>query len=451
MGSLRSRPVLAGAIALVCLGLTGMAVWLIVWPQARGWYHWWQMHAAVQDSEFEAARAHLQQCLQVWPNSPEVHFHMARVARRDGDLALARQELAVAQRLGWPSSAIELEQQLQQAQAGAVREVEQALKRRVETGHEDSEIILEALTTGYLNINYLADAFVVALYWQKLFPRRWQSHLLMGIIFERRHRADLATAEYRKVLELKPDQAQARHQLAALLLSYSKLYDQALVQYQELVRYHPDYLPGWVGLARCQRALQRYDDARRSLDKALALNPEQPEALLMMGQLAMDQERLEEALHYFQRAIRYLPDDLTANHALASALQELGRHEEAEPYNRRRLQLEQDLRRLDEIRRSIYDLEFAKDEKLGSPMRRSRSVALRREAATLAMRVGDDTDAALWVMSLLQYDPNDPEARRLAAELQARAKEKRPERSGSPLAPGGGPRVTEPIRPSAGS
>ncbi|MCS6976797.1 MAG: tetratricopeptide repeat protein [Gemmatales bacterium] len=448
LGNLRERPFSAGVVLLACLAIIAATGYFLIWPHLRGWYHWRQMAAAARDSDFENARLHLQECLKIWPNSPEVHFHLARVARRDGDYATARQELVIAQRLGWPESAIELEKQLIQAQSGAIREVQEALKSRVETGHEDSELILEALTTGYLQNNFLADAFVTALYWQKLFPNRWQSHLLLGILFERRHRADLATAEYRRVLELKPDQIQARHQLAFLLVSYSKLYPEALEQYREIVRYHPDDLAGWVGMARCLRALQRYDEARKSLDEVFRRDPEYPDAWLLRAQLARDEEKLEEALEWARKAYEKMPHDLSANHILASVLFELGRNEEAEPYNRRRLELERDIRRLMEIRRSIYDLEHEKSknlESLGS--QRSKTLALRREAANLALRLGDETDAALWTLSLLQLDPTDPEARRLAAELQARRQGKGETRQPKAFTPQTLPGLGEPYRP----
>lgn len=447
-GSLRQRPFTACGLLLACLAIIVSTAYFLIWPQMRGWYHWRQMEAAARDSDFEQARVHLEECLKVWPRSPEVHFQLARIARRDGDFTTARQELAVAQRLGWPETAIELEKLLIQAQSGSIREVQEALKQRVETGHDDSELILEALTTGYLQNNFLADAYVTALYWQKLFPNRWQAHLLLGILFERRHRADLAVAEYRRVLELKPDQLQARHQLAFLLLTYSKLYAEALEQYQQLVRYHPDDVAGWVGVARCQRALQRYDEARKSLEEVFRRDPEYPEALLLRAQLARDEEKLEEALDWARKAIQHLPHDLTANHVMASVLFELGRNEEAEPYNRRRLELERDIRRLMEIRRSIYDMEHEKGASLESAgIRRSKTLALRREAANLALRLGDETDAALWTLSLLQIDPTDPEARRLAAELQARNRSKAEEKEPKTYTPQTLPRLREPYRP----
>lgn len=449
-GNLRQRPVSAIGLLIGCAAIIVLTGYLFIYPELRGWYHWWKMQAATRESQFDVARAHLEECLKVWPGSAEVHFQLARTARRDGDFATARQELAAAKRLGWPEAAIELEHLLIQAQSGSVREVQEILKSRVETGHEDSEIILEALTTGYLHNNFLADAYVAALYWQKLFPRRWQAHLIMGIIFERRHRADLAVAEYRKVLELKPDQLQARLQLASLLLTYSKLYAEALEQYQELVRYHPDDPAGWVGVANCLRALQRYDEAKAHVEQVLARHPDYPEALLLRAQLAWDVEQLDEALEWAQKAIQRIPHDLTANHLMATVLYELGRAEEAEPYNRRRVELERDIRRLMEIRRTIYDLEHKKEDDFGSlTAQRSKSLALRREAAGLALRLGDLTDAATWILSVLQIDPSDPEARRLAAELQARTRAQLPPGSPKPHTPQTLPGIREPFRPVA--
>ena len=438
---------------LVVMGsaaVTISAVLFIVWPESRGWYHWWHAQAALEASQFETARTHLQECLKSWPRSGEVHFQLARAARRDSDFAAARLHLAQAKRHNWSEAAIDLEHQLIQAQTGAVRTVEQALKLHVERGHEDSFIILEALTLGFLNNNYLSDAYVSALYWQKIFPRRWEPHLIMGMIFERRHRAALAIDEYRRALELKPDQPQARLQLANILLVYAKQYPEAQAEFEAYIRYHPEDPAGHIGLARCQRALRKYDAATSTVERVLKDHPDHPEAQQLRGLLAWDVEDLPTAEKWLQKAIKSLPDDLALNHTLALVLQELGRPDEAEPYLRRRLEIEKDTRRLMEIQSQLYDLELKKGDTLvASAGQRMRTLAMRREAAAISSRLGDETGAATWALSALQQAPDDPETRRLVAELQEKSKQRAATATSKYYTPGPPRGLGEPFRPNA--
>ncbi|HEV3256185.1 MAG TPA: tetratricopeptide repeat protein, partial [Gemmataceae bacterium] len=123
----RVRPVAARLVVLACLLVIGGLGYFVIYPQVNAVYHWRHARKALDAYEFAQARADLQRCLEVWPESGETHFLMARTCRRDGDMEQARAELQQAKRLHWVEEQIRLEYLLQEAQGGAVPQVERAL------------------------------------------------------------------------------------------------------------------------------------------------------------------------------------------------------------------------------------------------------------------------------------------------------------------------------------
>src|SRR5205823_1655942 len=94
------------AVALALLGLIGFAAY----SAGRGFWaerHFRAAERALERNDFAQARTHLQWCLQADPTRPEVHFLLARTARRTGILAEAQEQLAACARLGGIPEAIE--------------------------------------------------------------------------------------------------------------------------------------------------------------------------------------------------------------------------------------------------------------------------------------------------------------------------------------------------------
>src|SRR5207248_5090051 len=77
--------------------------------------------------------------------------------------------------------------------------------------------------------------------------------------------------------------------------------------------------------------------------------------------------------------------------ALATTLRLLNRQEEAQRYEAKRQALEHDLRRMEDLTKEI--------------IQRPRDAALRCEAGTILLRLGQDEQAARWLASALLIDP----------------------------------------------
>jgi tetratricopeptide (TPR) repeat protein len=87
----------------------------------------------------------------------------------------------------------------------------------------------------------------------------------------------------------------------------------------------------WVIVAKVQLQNERPAEAKRSLDRALALDPERSTTWLGLGYLAESEGRVEEALQLYERA-RSVPNVSPEAHWRAAALLvELDRREQARP------------------------------------------------------------------------------------------------------------------------
>ncbi len=81
-----------------------------------------------------------------------------------------------------------------------------------------------------------------------------------------------AEAEYRRALELSPNDAQAQFSLGTALASYGEL-DLAIELMQQVLVTEPLRAGAYKGLATYLMALHRFDDAERAMNKAIELQP----------------------------------------------------------------------------------------------------------------------------------------------------------------------------------
>src|SRR5438445_12961626 len=89
--------------------------------------------------------------------------------------------------------------------------------------------------------------------------------LFRGRVFQLCHSTDRAIAEYRRVLELKPDHLEANLELANALM-VNAAFQEAAEHFQTYLQRCPDEPGASVGLANCQFSLGQFEAARTSLE-----------------------------------------------------------------------------------------------------------------------------------------------------------------------------------------
>ncbi len=403
-GGLKRRPWLAGCLLAACLALAGGAG-VLIGVQLWASHHWQRALQAVQESDWPAARAHLETCLGVWPRSAETHFLMARVCRRGGDLDSARTHLRRAEELHWITEAVDLEYLLLKAEAGGIGPVDQALRSQLRIGHRDAPLILEALIRGHLLINGLRDAYHYAELWVRSYPDDWQGYFYRGAVLQRlgHSYSHLTLKDYERAVERKPTQPEARFRLAQTLENLGR-HAEALPHYQAFQDRYPESIEAAAGRVRCLISLTRLAEATELLDELLLRKPGEAELCFLRGRIALDRDEPEQAVIWLERAQKELgPNSVEFHHTLGGTYRRLGRVEDSDRHAGLAREIEKDLRRVQEITKAVSEDD--------------QNLALRLEAGEILARRGRTEDAGRWVISALRIDPRHAGARAALARL----------------------------------
>jgi tetratricopeptide (TPR) repeat protein len=342
------------------------------------------------------ARDHLACCLRVWPNDGRVHFLMAQAARRAGDLDEAARSLRRAEEAGWVAEAIELEKTLAAVQQGDVERAEPMLVSFVQRDHPDKLLILEALAQGCRRTYQLPRALAHLDTWLGLQPDsaralawRGETWLLLG-------RPRDALADYRKAVEVEPQEDEARLKVAELLLGFHEA-EQASTHFTELLNRHPDDGEALFGLACCRAEQGDTSAAQELLDRLLSSQPAHVGALTERGKIALDTGNPQDAERWLRKAAEAAPFEHETLYTLYRCLTANGHAKEAEEYRARARRIEEDRKRLDELRAGV----------LTAP----HDASLRCEMGLILLRNGQDKEGVRWLESALREDPGHEAAR----------------------------------------
>ncbi len=120
-----------------------------------------------------------------------------------------------------------------------------------------------------------------------------------------------AKIEYLNVVQLDPDHAEGHFKLAEVLWKLDN-YGEARWQYKEAVRLDPANVPARLQLARIEIAVQRPKDAQEQVDAILAQEPQNVDALLLHGVLSSMEGNLEALLSDADRALAVDPKNEAA-------------------------------------------------------------------------------------------------------------------------------------------
>jgi thioredoxin-like negative regulator of GroEL len=297
---------------------------------------WLEAQRTIEARDFEAAKEHLQRCLEICPFNAEVHFLLARTSRRSGDLAAWRREMQTAQVLQWAKEDIDMERRLAQAQSGALPDADRVLRVSLDKHPADEILIWEVLVQGYIDKRLPNEILATTGDWIARHPNDWLAYFYRGYA-----NLDLgagkslkAIEDFRQVLELKPDRVEARFSLA---YAYTKLgrYQDALEQFQACLQSRPNDPVALRGVATCQLSLSEPEAARAALDALPDEQKASASVYLLRAKLAWVDVKAEEALQWAKRAEALAPTDLEVIHTLAMVLRHLKKDAEAAKYQRR--------------------------------------------------------------------------------------------------------------------
>jgi predicted Zn-dependent protease len=393
--------------ARIVLGLVTLLV--IGWCTWRVGRHFWaqsQLHAArtaLDLGQTATAKTYLLACLPIRPDDPEVHFLLARVARRSGDAREADEHLRQAKRLGGVPEEIQLERQLQDVQRGFMGSMEKQLLAYAEKGHPDRLEILDALAHGYLVTFRLTQARDVLDRLLELEPRNASAWVMRGkAMYHSRGYAEAAN-NYGRAVELAPDDADARLLLAECLFENAQP-EQALTHFEIL--YKQDERPTVAGTggssdiavplgrARCMLELGRIEEARDALDNLDRLAPANFNVLALRGKLALRQLDPAGAEVWLRKAVEVEPGDRDSVYSLALCLQQqqnADKKAEAARWFKQVKLIESEQTRLADTTAQVLAAPY-------DPMPRLK-------AGEIFLKLGNEREGLRWLYSALQQDP----------------------------------------------
>jgi predicted Zn-dependent protease len=193
------------------------------------------------------------------------------------------------------------------------------------------------------------------------------------------------------VVQLDPEQDEARSHMGALLVQLSKG-EEALPHLEYLYQLQPDTPIIAVQLAKCRYQLGQPAAAEATLKDLLARWPDYPPALTELGRLAQQAGRFGEAEELLRKAARLQPGDQPTQYLYSQLLMQSGKTAEAKEVDKNLKQIEADVVRMEELLNGKLE---------NSP----HDPGLLFETGMIAIRAGVVDDGVRWLESALKEDP----------------------------------------------
>jgi tetratricopeptide (TPR) repeat protein len=139
-------------------------------------------------------------------------------------------------------------------------------------------------------------------------PARVQEHRNLGIAFYRTGMYEEAVREFKRVAELQPGDLEAPFFIGLVALRTADP-KRAVRRFMEVVEGGGRWAGAFHGLALALEMLGRHGDALLTIDEALEIRPNRPDALLSRAILLAKSGRMDEAVEAFERYREGLGDD----------------------------------------------------------------------------------------------------------------------------------------------
>jgi tetratricopeptide (TPR) repeat protein len=167
----------------------------------------------------------------------------------------------------------------------------------------------------------------------KLDPHMAPAWLFLGTTRLQLGEASAALKPLRTVLQLQPDQHQARQMLADALFSLDRL-EEARTEYQRIATEDSQNATAWYGLGRCYELL-----SSTTFEKLQELAPESAYVLSLLAEARLREQQFSSAFYLYRRALERMPTLHGLHSALAEIYRQTGHPEWAEIEEQREMAL----------------------------------------------------------------------------------------------------------------
>jgi tetratricopeptide (TPR) repeat protein len=353
---------------------------------------------ALDRADFARARELLTKALKDKPHDPKLLFLAGQTARRAEAFEEAEKYFKECDRLKVASDGVALERALIRAQSGDLKDVETELVKAGEKEENpDGALILEALGRGNARIYRFSRALEFLSELLRRYPDNIPALLERAKVWGRAsvdnwgrepgHHPN-AVADYRKVVELDPDNFEARLLLAEAL---SDDPNEAITEFEHLQKAQPKNAAVLLGMARCRIALSETDEARKLVDAILEKDAKNAAALRERAQVDMVDGEPAKAESWLQKALEIEPLDRKTVYTMLLCERQLGKEKESKPFFETLKSIETDRERLNDIMRKLNES--------------TEDTALYHEAGALMLRLGQKEEGVRCLQHVLLLDP----------------------------------------------
>jgi len=169
-----------------------------------------------------------------------------------------------------------------------------------------------SLGIGFLNIHQYENActsFNIAI---SIEPNFIEAYFNLAKALKSLERYDEAISNYSKCQSLNSNYADAYNNRGLIYLENSRAPEKALIDFQNFLKILPNAWNGFYNIANCYAKLNKHKDAIKNYNKALQLNPDNPDIHLRRGGVYKELKQYINALEDYDRAIDLNPKDENA-------------------------------------------------------------------------------------------------------------------------------------------
>ena len=205
-----------------------------------------------------------------------------------------------------------------------------------------SAVILSALIySAHMQVSYWQNSESLWTHTLACTARNYVAHMNLGKALKERGQIDAAMAHYRKVLEIKPEHAEAYNNLG-ILLAENRQIDAAIAHYRKALEIKPDYVEAHNSVGMALAGCGEIDAAVVHFRKALEIKPDYAEAHNNLGNALMGRDQVDEAVAHFRKALEIRPDYAKGYNNLGIARARSGQIDAAIAHFRKALEIKPD-------------------------------------------------------------------------------------------------------------
>ncbi len=329
--------------------------------------------AALAERRYSEAIPHFQAALKRASQANRIHYSLAMAYRGLGDLENARAHLKLRGPVGVrpEDPLVDGLQDLLQGErvhlirgrlafgAGRFEEAAEAFAKAVEADSNSTRARVN-LGTALAKIDRPEEALEQYLAVLRMDPRHLTAHFNAGTMMVRKGEHSRAVEHFESIVKGNPNDLEANRELAKSLTKVGR-YDEALPYFSRVVKLAPDDEASLISLADLLAGKERYSETRDLLEQANRRFPKRARTAVALARLLAaspdpglrDGERALELATRAYNATKLL----THGEAVALALAELGRCEEAAAWQSRFVAVAERARELELVARLKQELD----------------------------------------------------------------------------------------------